>query len=190
MHDTAPSTVLPSGRFVLRLSPGLHATLRAAAREEGISLNDYCIRKLASPGGGSAEPTEELVLRAASRFGGDLIGIVAFGSWARGEAADGSDVDVLVVVAPSIPLTRSLYREWDDEPLSWSGRPVEAHFVRLPDPGEPLSGLWAEAALDGVVLFERGLELSRRLAAMRRGIAAGQLSRKRIHGQPYWVGGR
>ncbi|NJD18667.1 MAG: nucleotidyltransferase domain-containing protein [Gemmatimonadetes bacterium] len=145
---------------------------------------------MTSPGGGGSEPTEEIVLRAASRFAGDLVGIVAFGSWARGEAADGSDVDVLVVVAPSVPLTRGLYREWDDEPLSWRGRPVEAHFVHIPDPGESPSSLWAEAALDGVVLFERGLALSRRLAAMRRRIAAGQLSRRRIHGQPYWVGGR
>jgi hypothetical protein len=189
MHDTTPSVSLPSGRFVLRITPGLHAALRAAAREEGLSLNEYCARKLASPTGCVTGPAGEVVERAASRFGAALIGIVAFGSWARGEAADGSDVDILVVLESRLSIVRDLYRAWDEEPLSWGGRPVEAHFVHLPQPDEPMSGLWAEAALDGVVLFERGLAVSRRLADVRRRITAGELSRRRVHGQPYWVGG-
>ena len=36
--------------------------------------------------------------RLRSRFGSRLHGIVLFGSWARGEAHEDSDVDVLVLV--------------------------------------------------------------------------------------------
>lgn len=180
---------LPSGRFVLRIEPELHAVLKEAAREAGLSLNDYCTRKLIAPGANVAGPGAEVLERAASRFGPSLVGVVAYGSWVRGEAADGSDVDVLVVVDATVEVVRELYRAWDEEPLWWEGRPVEVHFVRLPEAAEPLSGLWAEAALDGVVHFERGLVVSRRLASMRRRLVAGDITRRRVHGQPYWVEG-
>ena len=42
-----------SGRFVLRIEPGLHEALRNAARASGLSLNDYCARRLAAPTNGS-----------------------------------------------------------------------------------------------------------------------------------------
>ena len=41
--------------------------------------------------------------------------------------------------------------------------------------------------MDGVVVFERGLRLSARLARVRRDIAAGHLVRRIAHGQPYWT---
>jgi len=183
------ASLTASGRFVLRISPGLHAALRRAAAAAGLSLNDYCARKLAAPLG---DPTAlagatETVQRAAKLVGERLIGVAAFGSWARGEAGDRSDLDALVVVDRRVPLTRELYRTWDEGPITWGGRPVEPHFVHLPEPEETASGLWAEVALDGVVLFERGLRLSTRLARVRRDIAAGRLVRRVVHGQPYWT---
>lgn len=186
MNDTTLPP--PSGRFVLRIAPGLHAALREAARRVGLSLNDYCARKLALPAPALTGAAVQVLERASARFGEALRGVVVFGSWARDEAADGSDVDLLVIVDDEVPIVRDLYRAWDDEPLSWEGRRVEAHFVHLPGPGELLTGLWAEAALDGVVLFERDLAVSRRLAEVRRRIVAGELARRRVHGQPYWVG--
>lgn len=36
--------------------------------------------------------------RLTSRFGGDLVDVRLFGSWARGEATEESDVDVLVLL--------------------------------------------------------------------------------------------
>jgi hypothetical protein len=178
----------PSGRFLLRLSPGLHATLRAAADEAGVSLNDYCTRRLAAPGGGLSTSSSASVVvdRAAEIFGGQLIGVVAFGSWARGGAGAGSDVDVLIVVDPTVSITRALYRRWDQRPLAWEGREVEPHFVRLAV-GTRATGLWAEAAIDGVVLFERGSRLSARLGEVRRAIVDGRLIRRLSHGQPYWA---
>src|SRR5436309_6925289 len=152
----------PSGKFVLRIEPGLHALLRRAAQEQGVSLNEYCARKLAAPTGSLAAGggLGQAVGRAAALFGGDLIGVAAFGSWARGEAADGSDLDLLIVLESRLRLGRKLYRLWDESPITWGGRAVEPQFVHLPDAGETVAGIWAEVAVDGIVLFENGLRLS------------------------------
>lgn len=176
-----------SGRFLLRIEPGLHAVLRRAAAAAGLSLNDYCARKLAAPGPAPWEPARLAVTRAAAQVGEGLVGVAAFGSWARGEDTTGSDVDMLIVVDASVAVTRALYRIWDDDPLRWNGRRIEPHFVGLPEAGSRPTGLWLEVAVDGVVLFERGFELSGYLATLRRQIAAGAVQRRWTHGQPYWI---
>lgn len=178
-----------SGRFVLRLPPGLHAALRRAAQEAGSSLNDYCTRRLAAPGGNptALRGASMVVERAAALLGERLIGVVTFGSWARGEAADTSDVDVLIVVEAGVPLARALYRAWDETPVTWEGRPVEPHFVHQPSPEGRVGSIWGEVAIDGVVLFERGVLVSDRLARVRRDILTGRLVRRIVHGQPYWA---
>lgn len=178
-----------SGRFVLRISPGLHAALRLAAADAGLSLNDYCTRKLAAPIGTPSDfaGAAAAVERATKLFGDALIGVAAFGSWARGDLVDSSDVDLLVVLDARVPLSRQIYRAWDEAPVTWEGRAVEPQLVHLPDPEDTVPGLWAEVAVDGVVLFERGLELSARLARIRREIAGGRLVRRFSHGQPYWT---
>jgi predicted nucleotidyltransferase len=190
MTDTKPirRQAAASGRFLLRLTPGLHATLRNAAREAGVSLNDYCARKLAAPAGNLAAlaGAAAVVERAAELFGDELIAVIAFGSWSRGDAVASSDVDVLVVVDSQAPITRALYRRWDASPLTWDERAVEPHFIHLRGADEGTTGLWAEAAIDGIVLFERGLAVSRRLAEIRREVLAGRLVRRTVHGQPYW----
>lgn len=178
-----------SGKFLLRLDPALHERLRSAAAALGLSLNDYCARRLAAPLNDAtlAAPFAEAVGRAADLFGEALLGVVLFGSLARAEQRADSDVDLLVVLEPSVPLTRALYRPWDERPLTWSGRRVEPHLVRLPGSGSRLTPFWAEIALDALVLFERGLAISRRLAAMRRELLAGRLERRTTHGRPYWA---
>lgn len=180
---------LPSGRFLLRIEPRLHASLQASARAAGLSLNEYCRRSLASPGSspGAGRPASDVVERAASLFAGALVGVLLYGSHARGEAETTSDVDVLIVVDRSVNITRGLYRRWDESPVSFEGRPVDPHFAHLPEATERASGLWAELALDGIVIFERGLELSRALVRIRREVAAHGLLRRVVHGQPYWT---
>jgi predicted nucleotidyltransferase len=187
---TMSDTTIPepaSGRFVLRIEPGLHAMLRGAAEGAGLSLNEYCRRRLMAPGIQVSGAALDVVGSAAAVAGGALVGVVAFGSWAREEQRSGSDVDVLVIVSGELAIRRELYRVWDSRPVVWGPHPVEPHFVHAPDPEARISGLWAEVAVDGVVLFERGFEVSRLLAALRRRIAEGRLVRRRIHGQPYWV---
>lgn len=178
-----------SGRFLLRLDPGLHAALREAARSDDVSLNEYCARKLASPVGSlaSLDGAIEMVRRAASLLGDDLIAVLAYGSQTRGEAVDGSDLDVLAVVQDRVELTRELYRRWEAVPQRGGAPPVDAHFAHLPDPERASPGLWGEVAIDGIVLFERGLRLSTALAEVRRQIAAGLIVRRFAQGQPYWV---
>jgi hypothetical protein len=176
-----------SGRFVLRIDPGLHAALRAAARNVETSLNEYCARKLALPTGSVAGPASEAVTRAAALVGDALLGVVAFGSWARRELAQTSDVDLMIIVDQRFDIDREIYRRWDVAPLRWNDHPVEPHFVHLPRPGARISGTWAEVAVDGVVLFERGLTVSRRLVELRQKVVSGGVVRRRSHGQSYWV---
>jgi hypothetical protein len=190
MNDTNPRderASRASGRFVLRIDPGLHAQLRKSAKEAGLSLNEYCARKLSSPGGDISGPFAEAVRRATSLLGADLLGVMVFGSWARDELSETSDIDLLIVVADARPIHRDLYASWDEAPLVWESHPLEPHFVDLPESGGRISGLWAEAALEGVVLLERGFVLSRRLVEVRRRIADGRLVRRSSHGHPYWV---
>lgn len=178
-----------SGRFLLRIDPGLHAALREAASRAGLSLNEYCARKLAAPVGDLTpfELATAAVARAAAVAGGALIGVIAFGSWARSELHDASDIDLLVVIDRSLELSRALYRRWDDEPVVFHGRRVEPHFVTMPEADRPPVGLWAEAAIDGIVLFARDLTVAARLAAIRRDFLDGRVVRKTAHGQPCWV---
>ena len=123
MKNSTTATALrgrsPSGRFVLRIEPELHAALRRAGKDAGLSLNQYCARKLAAPENRSAGPFEEAIRQASTTFGKQLIGVVAYGSWARDELTEKSDVDLLVVLSPDLAITRELYRAWDTAPLHW-----------------------------------------------------------------------
>ena len=130
----------------------------------------------------------EAVARAEEVVGGSLAGVVAFGSWARGELTDASDVDLLIVVDPGTPVRRALYRHWDESPVAWNGRPVEPRFACLPDAGEPPSGFWAEIATEGVLLLERDPRLSAHLERVRDAVAKGGLQRRTAHGHGYWTG--
>lgn len=188
MNDTKRRSKKPSGRFVLRIEPQLHAALRAAAEAAQTSLNDYCARKLsAAPANLGTPAAAEAVGRAAELFGGDLVGVAVFGSWARQAATASSDVDLLIVVDDVVEITRGLYHRWDEKPLYWGGHVVEPHFVHLGGGRKLAAGLWAEVAVDGVVLFDRGFELSRRLVHLRHDIVEGRIVRRQVHGQPYWV---
>jgi len=185
--DAGPRSA--SGRFLLRTPPGLHDLLRREAREAGLSLNELCVRRLSTPAGALAgwPDSAAAVARAAALVGDDLLGVLVFGSWARGAARSDSDVDLLVVLEAPRRVSRELYRAWDETPLAWGGHPVEPHFVHLPAPGERVAGLWAEVAIDGVVLYARDPRIPIRLGEVRRDIVDGRIVRRVVHGQPYWV---
>ena len=176
-----------SGTFVLRIDPRLHGLLRREAATAGASLNEWCSRTLAAPGAAGIDAAAAVVLPLRARLGDALLGVVVYGSFARGELSTTSDVDLLVVVAERVPITRALYREWEGGVPPWDGREVDLHFVHLPDPTAAVSGSWAEAAVCGIVLYDRNLALSRRLIGIRERIAAGRLVRRMAQGQPYWI---
>ena len=185
---TAPAPRV-SGHFLLRVPAHVHARLQAEARALGLSLNEHCVRRLSVPGPAllMEGAARAVVDRALERFGESLVGVLVFGSYARGDAAAASDIDLLVVIDRAIPLTRALYREWDATAPAGAGRHVDPHFVHLPGDVHAMPGAWCEAAIDGVVLFERGGVVTRHLAAVRGDIAAGRLVRRSVHGQPYWT---
>jgi predicted nucleotidyltransferase len=178
---------VPSGRFVLRLPPALHAALREKAAQLGLSLNDLCLGALSrelEPGRelGSADPGW---LRAVHELLGDsLQGVLLFGSVARDESRSDSDIDLLVVVKPEVPLSRRLYSRWDESMTDDRHNP---HFVHLPASAATAGSLWLEAAVDGIVLFDRDARIGRFLGRLRRGIASGKVRRGVAYGHPYWI---
>jgi hypothetical protein len=129
----------------------------------------------------------ETVARALEQLGPDVVAVAVFGSWARGEAGPASDVDVAIVVGDAVEITRSLYGPWDDIDLAIDGRRVEPHFVRMRAPGDDISGLWAEIALDGAIVYDPQLSLSRELSRIRRAILGGGLVRRSAGGRSWWT---
>ncbi len=178
-----------SGRFVLRIDPGLHRTLRREAAAQNLSLNAYCATLLqkrtappASHGDARAFPWLADVEHAV---GSELLGVVLFGSWARGEALEGSDTDLLIVLEPGSPLNRGRYEQWDAR----FGAELSPHFVTLPVAGEEYGSIWIEAAVDGTIVQDRSGRVAALLIAIRRQIAAGRYRRAMAHGHPYWTRG-
>ena len=183
----------PSGRFVLRLPPELHSSARNKAREEGISLNEYCTRAIRACV--SQQSTEEGKYAGTSGqdawirhldelLHGALAGVLLFGSAARGERGERSDIDLLIILQRELPLVRQLYRLWDEE---FGNDRLSAHFVHLPANIEEAGSLWFEVAMDGITLFEKDREVSRFLGKVRRAVAGGSLTRSMAYGQPYWI---
>lgn len=113
-----------------------------------------------------------------------LLGIILFGSTARGENHSASDIDLLIVVASNVPLTRRLYALWDER---LSEELYSPHFVHLPENVAAAGSIWYEAAVDGIVFYEAGRRISRILGQIRRTIATGGLERKVAYGHPYWI---
>ena len=187
MDDTKAATASASGRFVLRLPPALHASLRDGARGAGLSLNEYCVRVLASAPGAAVGPGADVAKRAGAVFGTEFVGAVVHGSWARGEATASSDVDVLVVLAPTHRVTRSTYRTWDLEPITYEGREVDVHVATLPADDVAPGPMWLEVAIDGIVVVDRDHQVARYLGEVRRRIAARAWTRRLAHGHPYWT---
>lgn len=175
---------------MLRIPPALHARLSQAARERGVSLNEYCRTAVESYTDGPTrrqaldDPGGEWVAIAQQIAGDSLRGVILFGSQARGESSASSDVDLLVVVSDTLELTREVYRRWDG---ICPDRRLSPHFVHLPDSVSAAGSIWYEVALDGVILYARDQCASAFLQSVRRAIADGRLRRRYAHGHPYWV---
>jgi predicted nucleotidyltransferase len=175
-----------SGRFVLRLPQGIHEALRTEASRRGRSLNSICQEALESyvtSGSGKADDSS-MISDIRQLLGDSLKGIVLFGSVARGEARQGSDVDLLIALDQDRVLSRSLYSAWDEQVRSGARSP---HFVHVPVKAADAGSVWMEASVDGVVLYDRDGGVSRFLGSLRGLIASGGLKRRWAHGHPYWV---
>lgn len=176
-----------SGKFVLRLDPILHELLQQWAHQQSLSLNQICVERLSGSVGRNNPEFQSALLRALYEawkiHGEKLEGLVLFGSWARGEQREGSDIDLLVVLQEGVSIKRDLYRKWDV--VEATG--VEPSIVALPAVKSPPSSLWAEVSIDGILLFEKTQKVRDYLVKVRQAIANGTLRRARTHGQNYWV---
>jgi len=177
---------------VLRLRPIVHENLRDEARRRQVSLNMICQQALEgyltrnNPTIGADRSKTPLVEAISALVGEALIGVVLFGSMARGESREDSDMDLLIVIRRSIPLTRGLYARWDERFAPNEGSP---HFVHLPLDAMDAGSVWLEAAVDGIVLHDVDEEVARFLGSIRRLIASGRLKRLSAYGHHYWVKG-
>jgi predicted nucleotidyltransferase len=181
-----------SGKFVLRVGPELHRQLARQAKAAGQSLNEHCARRL-----GAGSPAmrfasfgldDAVVGALVNAFEPPPLGVVLFGSVARGEHTESSDMDLLVVLADGVRPTRALYRDLEREVDLAGLRPAPSlHLVSLPPRADDGGSLWCEVALDGVVLWEQGTQISSRLREVRQHISEGRRVRRHAYGRPYWV---
>lgn len=170
-----------SGKFVVRVPPSLHRTLKQEALSRGESLNTVCNRRLSVDGG-----NEHLQIFSLSRIIDEFapLGVIVFGSWVRQETTEKSDIDLLIVLPETETVDRDLYKRWDKLELNPKLSPQFAH---LPDMESPLGSLWLEIALEGEILFEQNKIMQGCCRQIRSQIAAGKYQRKESHGQGYWV---
>jgi predicted nucleotidyltransferase len=180
-----------SGRFVFRIPPRLHAAAKKKATQQAISLNELCLRALKAYLSHDIsitpleKPGEQALTERIKRLMGRMLeGIVLFGSIARGDSRDGSDVDMLIVIKREIPLSRDLYSQWD---ANITDTLLSPHFVHIPKGIEQAGSVWFEAAVDGIVLFDGDRLVHRFLVAVRTAITSGRLERRVAYGHPYWI---
>lgn len=191
---------------ILRIPSSLHQQLKQESRAVDLSLNKYCQNLLSAKAGrisAGRVPTSLALAAGRSRqakFLQDLSaqviatqadhieGLVLFGSFARGRLTANSDIDLLIVLTRNVTLDRDVYAHWKSQKLD--GREVAPLFVQIPGEEERIGGLWFEVALDGILLYDRDLRLSRFLSHARNLIADGQVKRMVTHGHPYWVHSR
>ena len=122
-----------------------------------------------------------------SKWGKNLLGILLFGSQVTGEATASSDTDFLIVLSDEVPLTRSLYRYWDEHLVSDETASINPQFVHLPKSPHETGGLWFEAAMAGEILWDNGGVIRKFLEDVKKRVAADEIRRYWSNGQPYWA---
>jgi predicted nucleotidyltransferase len=182
--------------------PGhLHAKLKQEAADRGISLNQACIARLERNQSlltdlGTKAAAADLIIpeflsAIVRQWPDELVGLILFGSAARGDATEDSDIDLLLVMTPEVKIARDLYRLWDDFCDAHFGTRdydnISPHFVNLPGGVQEAGGLWYEVAIEGMVLWESDPKVSRFLRSVRAAMGQGKIRRRMVHGSPYWV---
>jgi predicted nucleotidyltransferase len=178
--------------FILRVPSLLHKKLKDLAYQNNCSLNSYCkllLEKAIQAGSNDNAAWTDIVKYLTKTFKDNFVGLVLFGSVARNEANDASDVDLLVVLDNSCSLNREIYRAWDDMNFfSPENRIINPHFVHIKNNDESGS-LWFEVALDGIMIEDKKNLIQKKMIELRTMIAENKVKRYFSYGHPYWVKG-
>jgi len=169
-----------SGKFVLRLDQRLHQRLKEEAKSQGSSLNTLCLKKLSQS---ASSPHAEVLSSIVDTY--QPLGVVLFGSAARGESRESSDIDLLIILDASTPINRDLYQKWEKAlPKATKYSP---QFVHISPQNDSIGGIWLESSLEGEILYDRDKIVKNEMIRIRSVIADGKYLRKASHGHAYWV---
>jgi predicted nucleotidyltransferase len=170
----------PQARFLLRLNEITHQRLTRLAQQRGSSINQLCNELIENGLSQGGTQDSQLLQSIQQTYADDgLMGVILFGSQARGDATSQSDIDLLFIFEPNTPINRKLYQKWKNDAYS-------VHCVSFPKDEARDSSFWFEIALDGKILW--GAEKLRPfLNEMKRKLSSGKYIRKLTHGQPYWI---
>jgi hypothetical protein len=127
----------------------------------------------------------DLLLDPSCKLAPWIVGMVLYGSVARGTMTPNSDIDVLVVLSADTPLRRSLYNLVDE--ITGIDPKVSVALVHLPVSSGPPGGLWLEVARDGRILHDPSGSVREAMARLQEHISAGRSVRMTTHGQGFWV---
>ena len=173
----------------LRINSDLSRKLKDQAAKASLSINEYCSalidQSLELKINSSSREHGTIVSMAESVFSHQLEGVVLFGSVARGDNTEDSDLDILIILKSSVAINRSLYSKWDESTTSLP-KNISVHFVHLPLEVESQSGLWCEVALEGIILYDEVLTVSKYLIKLRQEILNGSYTFSHSHGHRYW----
>lgn len=125
------------------------------------------------------------LLAPACGLAPSIVGMVLYGSAARGTATSASDIDILVVLSSDTPIRRALYRMVDG--IAGIDPKVAVALAHLPSRESLPGGLWLEIARDGKILFDRDGVVSATISRLKDHISSGRSVRMESHGQGYWV---
>lgn len=172
-------------RILLRLPSSLHRLVKAQAAQLSVSVNSFLERLIQQglEGDGDKQMEALIINKASEMYGDDFVGLLLFGSQARGDAHDLSDTDLLLVLSTRVQIERDLYRAWDR--LLPPG--VSLHLAHLLSDHEEPGSLWLECALDARILFDPTGVLRMKIRALKNLITSGRIVRRITHGQGYWV---
>lgn len=172
-------------RILLRLAKPLHDEIKARARLAQLSVNSLLERYIVQGVMGSVEQniTSEIIDSAKREFSDDFIGLLLFGSKARGDAHDTSDTDLLLVVSDAIKIDRALYRRWDAR----VPERISIQIAHLPSLARDAGSLWLECAMDARILHDPCGRVAKFVEQAKHYITSGNVVRRITHGQGFWV---
>lgn len=145
------------------------------------------------------EYVEQILDRLRSRLGPDLVSVVLFGSFARGEAGQGSDIDILVVsegLKGSLGSRFELFDEIERQLVSSAARKRlrDMGFGTLispvplaPDEVKKNPPILLDVLTDGVILYDREQFIKKHLLKLQARLKS--LGAKKVYlpsGKWYW----